>query len=296
MNAPQYATMDGREKYLFDLQGYLVIRGFLTSDEVESLNQALDANPGKRGAYGDPTAEFSGTPMEGIQSPFSRFGGLLEWDRPWCLPFRNLLAHPRLIPYLNTMMGRGWRLDHEAAVVTSEIGCEGLPFHASGNYKLVPSRYYAYQNGMMRGGLTVCQFFLSDVNPGDGGLTLVPGSHKANFLWPMHVRLHEADQEIYRTPVLRAGDVVIFNEATTHGTLPWKGSQERRTVLYRYIPKHLQYVDGYYATEKPGWMSELTEAQQAVLERPYIYHRPLIEDDGETIVKPQEEEDWDIPP
>ena len=32
----------------------------------------------------------------------------------------------------------------------------------------------------------------------------------------------------------------------------------------------------------PEWVSELTEAQQAVLEPPYIYHRPLIEADGTT--------------
>ena len=29
-----------------------------------------------------------------------------------------------------------------------------------------------------------------------------------------------------------------------------------------------------------NWVSELTEAQPAVLEPPYIYHRPLINDDG----------------
>ena len=181
-------------------------------------------------------------------------------------------------------------------MVTSVRGCEGLPFHASGNYKLVPSRFYAYQNGMMQSGLTVVQFFISDVGEDDGGLTLVPGSHKADFLWPKEIRLYEADHQIYSHPTLQAGDAIIFNEATTHGTLPWAGTHERRTVLYRYIPIHLQYVDGYYSVEKPNWMSELSDAQQAVLERPFIYHRPLIEDDGETIVHPQEEEDWDIPP
>jgi len=33
----------------------------------------------------------------------------------------------------------------------------------------------------------------------------------------------------------------------------------------------------------------LTEAQRSVLEPPYIYNRPLIEDDGETVVRPRRE-------
>lgn len=56
-----------------------------------------------------------------------------------------------------------------------------------------------------------------------------------------------------------------FNEATMHGTLPLKGNGERRSVLYRYSPKYLHFAGGTYKTEQPGWVSELTEAQQAVL-------------------------------
>ena len=36
--------MTEREKYLFDLQGFLVVRDFLTPEEVAALNEAVDAN------------------------------------------------------------------------------------------------------------------------------------------------------------------------------------------------------------------------------------------------------------
>jgi hypothetical protein len=42
----------------------------------------------------------------------------------------------------------------------------------------------------------------------------------------------------------------------------------------------------------PEWVGELTDAQQAVLEPPYIYHRPLIEDDGVTVVRPRREKNY----
>ena len=43
-----YATMSDREKYLFDLQGFIVIKGMLSSAEIKALNEALDANHDRR--------------------------------------------------------------------------------------------------------------------------------------------------------------------------------------------------------------------------------------------------------
>jgi hypothetical protein len=291
-NQSTYATMSEREQYLYDLQGFLVVRGFLSDEEVSQLNLSLDANADHRGEYGPPnlySGDWCNRPMEGQHAPFRHYAGMLTWDVPWCRPFRDLLAHQKLIPYLNTMFGRGWKLDHGVDVLTSQAGCEGLKLHGSGNVSFNGSRFYTYQNGDMRNGLIVCQYYLTDADPGDGGLCVIPGSHKANFDCPDPILSYEEDIEaVYQIPV-RAGDLVMFNEATTHGTLPWRGPGERRTALYRYSPKYLHYAGGVYETALPDWVAELTEAQRAVLEPPYIYHRPLIEDDGVSLVSPRRE-------
>ena len=36
--------MNDTEKFLFDLQGYIVVPGFLSPDEVSALNDAFEAN------------------------------------------------------------------------------------------------------------------------------------------------------------------------------------------------------------------------------------------------------------
>ena len=283
-----FATISDREKYLFDLQGFLVVRDFLTPTEVETLNEAVDANRDKR-IDRERRDQGDGKIIQGEFAPFYQQMGALSWEHPWCRPFRNLLAHPKVIPYLNTLMGRGWKVDHEVEVLTAKAGCQGLPLHGEGNLNFNGSRFYQYQNGRMRCGLIVLQYYLRDVNPGDGGLCVVPGSHKANYPLPEDIQMGDAEQEIvYQIPA-KAGDLVIFNEATTHGTMPWKGKGERRLAFYRYTPKYLHYHGGYYETYLPGWVSELTEAQQAVLDPPYIYHRPLIEDDGIGVVRPRRE-------
>ena len=116
---------------------------------------------------------------------------------------------------------------------------------------------------------------------------MIPGSHKAKFPLPVPIRNWEQHREIVYNIPAKAGDMVIFNEATLHGTLPWTAEHERRSLLYRYSPKYLHFAGGTYETSQPAWVSELSEAQQAVLEPPYIYNRPLIEENGETVIRPR---------
>ena len=210
----EFVTMNDREKYLFDLQGFLVVRDFLSNTEVSVLNQAIDANPDKR--FEHPRADLDGTPLDGEFGPFWHYDGMLTWPDPWCQPFRHLLAHPKVIPYLNTLLGRGWKLDHSVDILTATTGCQGMGIHGSGNVTFNGSRFYAYQNNRMRCGLIVCEYYLTDVNPGDGGLCVIPGSHKANFPCPDDIRMWETNQEIVFSISAKAGDLVIFNEAK-----PW---------------------------------------------------------------------------
>src|SRR5207249_9231124 len=102
--------MTDREKYLFDIQGFLHVREFLTREEVARLNEAIDANREKmtdrEGTYLGNSTTLAGESKRGV------LYGMMEWGHPWCDPFREMLAHPKAIPYLDTMLGRGWRLDH----------------------------------------------------------------------------------------------------------------------------------------------------------------------------------------
>ena len=274
--------MNDTEKFLFDLQGFLKVPNFLSDAEVQTLNDSFDANEAKRTEDGNhnTAADLDGERRRGF------FSGMLEWEKPHSLPFRELLAHKKLSPYLNTLFGRGWKMDHSPFMLCGGKGAEGLIIHGATSRHFHGAMYYEYANDQMRCGMIVCQFQLADVNEGDGGLCVVPGSHKANFPVPKEVRDWEAHREITYNLPCKAGDMVIFNEATLHGTLPWQGEHERRSLLYRYSPKYLHFAGGSYETSQPEWVSELTEAQQAVLEPPYIYNRPLIEEDGETVVRP----------
>lgn len=279
--------MTQREKYLYDLQGYLIVREFLTPAEVDELNAAIDAHSDQIVEAAD--GELSGSTTLVGERKRTNLAGFLTWPHPYCDPFRTLLAHPRLVPYLNEMLGRGWRMDHWPQLFHAWKGAEGLVLHGLGQSTFVGTAYYAYANGTMRSGMVALEYMLTDVNEGDGGFCIIPGSHKGNYSCPEEIKRWEVDQEVVHCPPCKAGDLVIFNEAAVHGTLPWTADHERRALQYRYSPKYLNWSStGGFESYLPDWAEELTEEQRAVLLPPYAYDRPLIQDEG-GLVQPRAE-------
>lgn len=87
---------------------------------------------------------------------------------------------------------------------------------------------------------------LAPVSPGQGGFGCLPGSHRDDApplpthdgwrkpghwatpeqrgpLWPQDVPVHRIEAEL--------GDAIVFTEKLVHGTLPWAGGGERRTIF-----------------------------------------------------------------
>src|SRR5262249_12568265 len=203
---------------LFDLQGFLVVDEVLTAAEVARLNAAID-----RRTDGVPGRDGSD----------ARVYGFLAWEEPL---FRDLIDHPRMLPYLKALLGEAFRLDHEYGMYMGP-GIKGLNLHGGGTpYR--PDQFYQCRDGQIHNGLTVLSYALTDARPGDGGCCPEPGSHKANFPCPPEVRRFEINPGCVVHVPIRAGSALIFTEALTHGTLDWAAPYERRALLYKYSPAH----------------------------------------------------------
>ena len=119
------------EKYLFDLQGYIVLEGVLSEAEVARANEAVDRHAdGIRERTGELSLSGDSTALKGITGR-GDLGGLLGWEKPWCDPFREMLVHPRVAACLNVVLGPGWRLDHNAGLISMRKGAEGHVLHGS---------------------------------------------------------------------------------------------------------------------------------------------------------------------
>ncbi len=239
---------DDEQRYLFDLQGWITVPDALDPALVAALNAEFDR---RIAAAVPPDANAW------------RFGDILDWGPDWL----GLIDNEAVIDVLEGILGAGFRLDHDYAdVIRRGKGPIGTVLHG-GATPFDPGQSYQVRDGQIRSGLVVVAYNLRDVNPGDGGFAGVAGSHKANFALPE--AWHELDVDPPRpfvTPVTGpAGTAVIFTEALSHGTLPWRGAGERRTAFFKYNPHPIAWSGRFYDRERyPG----LTERQRAILEPP----------------------------
>ena len=240
--------MTGEEKFQVDLEGYLIIKNVLTADAVAEMNDIIN------------NTERQGPPSL------------------WGEPFKRLIDHPKILPYLLDLLGPNVRLDHDYAIFMN--GSErrgGLHGGEDGGRPGGPEgdHWYKYRDGIMRNGLCVMTFNLADAPAGAGGFACIPGSHKSNFLTeiPSEVRRFERPAHYVAQPALKAGDVLFFTEALVHGTMPWTAGHQRRALLYKYSPGHSSWAGHYYDISK---YEGLTEQQKRMLLPPSIGSRPRV--------------------
>ena len=101
--------MDETEKYLFEVHGYLVIKEVLTPEQLAAANLAVDRHADQIQLRPNDLANESQT-LKGTMGR-GDLGGMLTWEKPYCEVFREVMVHPRLTPYLETVLGAGFRLE-----------------------------------------------------------------------------------------------------------------------------------------------------------------------------------------
>jgi hypothetical protein len=178
------------ERYLFDLNGFLIIRGVLSSEEVEEANRAIDRHADEMVERSDDELRNAkvGSRFFGKGPGRMDLGRCLEWGGKDSKVFQSILAHPRLVPIYHGILGKGYRMDHLPMVLAQNIGSEGFQLHGgtvdctSGEYN--PHLAYHYHHGNIRSALLGVNVILRDHNAGDGGFCIVPGSHKSNLKMP----------------------------------------------------------------------------------------------------------------
>jgi len=298
--------MSDDEKYLFDLNGYIILRGVFTPEEVAEANASIDRHLDQMMERIDPELRNTKAgPLRGDESKGRKdLGGILEWGDDSKI-FKRVLAHERLVPYQTALLGKGFRMDHMPFVIAQDEGAEGFHLHGgtvdcqSGVY--APYLAYSCVAGQMHTQLLGCSLVLTDHNRGDGGFCVVRGSHKSNFRAPPGMVHGTSHSEFVEQPVTAAGDVILFSEGTVHGALPWRGRTQRRIALFRFAPAFMAYGRSYMNEQGGKWpegMYEgLTDAQAAILEAPYANRldRPNIEGDGSVVVTSRNEKkkQWD---
>ena len=244
------------EKFRFDLQGFLIIPSVLTQQECAALSQLCDTH----------------WPRQRDDDLFRRTEAISRWGQP----FLDLMDHATVLPYLHALIGPRVRADHDYCIFM-QPGAQGQDIHG-GPMRYESDHWYHYHDGVVRNGLTVATWVLTDAQPGDGGFICIPGSHKTNFIQsvPKAVLRQEHRPDYVIQPELRAGDVLIFTEALIHGTAPWLGKEERRALLFKYSPPHSSWAKVPYSLDH---YPNATPQQQRLMAPPSVEdHAKVVAD------------------
>jgi hypothetical protein len=245
------------EEYLFDLQGFIVLRGALSKEEVQACNDTIDRIPRatpRNGWWGhvhrEDHPEHRGISYQQIYESGPAF--------------ERLIDHPSWINYVSLFVGGHDTFDwHHGPLFIDENFVnlrgpgESIPLHSGGHTGTLRTQFH-YYNGRFHCGQVNILLGLSNIGPGDGATMVIPGSHKANIKHPQfggaevwaEGKGSSADGVAGAIEVhLAAGDAILFVDATCHGSARRVNSGDRRTCVFRYGPSWGNFRWGYEPSE-----------------------------------------------
>ena len=264
--------------YLFDLQGYLVLKNAIKKDDLRELNRWVDdhwsyvegssqpQDPTPNGGWIGHVEMHSYNKNDGVN-----FQNIVEGGPV----FERLIDYPSWFPlakkYINPVNGISI---HENFLNVRGSGGH-LYIHCGGHVPMSYLTFRQHNTGEWMVGQINVLMALQDIGPGDGATVLVPGSHKSTEIHPRleiegkgQVTAHHDEaagvsmgtQEMY----LEAGDVLFFTDAITHGSAERVNPGYRRVVIYRYSPRYLRTRFNYQLSE--GLLSRLTAERKQVMQ------------------------------
>jgi glutamate-1-semialdehyde 2,1-aminomutase len=220
-NAKKDANMEGR-KQAFERDGFAVIRGLFSPDEVAAFKQeirrVLEAARSR--------AKERGEPVEAV-GHHGVFVGLAA-NSP---VFREAARDPRLLDALEPVLGPNIEFLSDKVVFKTAEQDFGTPWHQD----------WPYWKGAHKVSVWIA---LDPATPENGCLKLLPGSHQAEALhdgdasdgkgFGHRLRPGAVDESRAVVVPCAPGDAVIFHDRTLHASFPNTTGQDRWALISTY--------------------------------------------------------------
>jgi hypothetical protein len=257
--------------YLFDLNGYLIIKGAVAQRDLDEMNAWVDAHwdyvDAKRRMGRDESGAWIGNIETHTYSGADgcNFQNIVEAGPA----FRKLIDHPAWISHIRRWVNpvNGLSIHENLLNVRGAGGYIGI--HSGGAHPISYMTFRQANTGEWMVGQVNVITALQDIGPGDGPTTIVPGSHKSALKHP------QLTETVYRSDAaageqvgmielyLDAGDTLLFTDAITHGSAARTNAGFRRMVLYRYSPALLRSRFEYVPSDE--LLSSLSDEQRKII-------------------------------
>jgi hypothetical protein len=263
------------QDYVFDLNGFIVLEQAVSPEDLRSMNAWVDDHQ----AYVEQPKNDDGTPrwigrvetQSYGQEDGVNFQNIVDGGDV----FERLIDHPEWIELVRKYIAPNNGLGiHENFLNVRGKGGH-LYIHSGGHF---PRQYFTFRNhntGEWMVGMINVLIALEDIGLGDGGTVLIPGSHKVT---EVHPRLEVEGEKVgslndgrlagtatgMREVHLKAGDALFFTDAITHGSSERTNEGHRRSVIFRYTPRHTR--TRFNIEQSQELIDRLTDERRSILE------------------------------
>lgn len=260
--------LSNREDYLFDLRGYRVLRGAVNPRQLSSINGWLDALPNLS------VGQWLGRVEAHIYSSGHNdinYQNVIEAGPV----FEELIDSPAWIDDVRRYVhpANGLAMYENFINVRGPGGYIGI--HSGGHLPTIFTSFRHRTNQWMVGQINVL-IALTDIGPGDGGTTLVPGSHKSDLVHPVLLEGSTDEHHVYKDDGaagdadgmvefhLKAGDALLFSDGVCHGSAARVNQGQRRVMIYRYTPNYM--LPRFNYEPSPEFLARLTESRRRIVQ------------------------------
>lgn len=233
------------EEFLFDLNGFIIVRQAVDPAALAAGNATLDRLqslvPGQWSGHVHAHEYYAKTGLNLQQ--------IYEAGEPW----EALIDHPAYIGKVHAFVGSEGTFDavHGPLFIDECLANlrgpgEGIGLHSGGTSASTRTRtLYRVQDGKFHCSQVNVLIAWQDIGPGDGATMVVPASHKSAFSHPQ-TRANKQRQQQAGEPEsaegltgaievhLAAGDALIFTDHIMHGSAARRNPGQRRISVYRY--------------------------------------------------------------
>jgi hypothetical protein len=255
------------QRFQFDSAGYVLLKGVLAPDEVESCKQALLR------MKQEPDVESKGIYRQSRVDHHVVMGNLVAYD-PALLCYAT---HPNLIPLVEDVVGGSVRLEETEAIINSRDPEDSDDLFKS--KRVHPTEFHRgttatwgsyYEQDRFHCLFVKTLAYLTDVGPDDGGTAVIPGSHRMN--WPKDDMIAAAmeDDDLIHQVEASAGDVLLFPESLIHSTTRIRSDRERIILVSGYTPPMLREWPGNEVS--PAFLETLPEETRKIVSGSESWH------------------------
>jgi phytanoyl-CoA hydroxylase len=240
MSSTSAASLDQEQLSFYNREGYLIVRGLWTQEEVQALKQVVD------------TLAEAGTPIPGYWEP------LVDPKNPDPLKRYPRMLHIHRYEPIGMKMMLDRRIhDVVAGLINDEpIACQSMlyfkPPGSRGQAFHQDNFYLAVKPGTCLAAWTA----IDPATPQNGGLWIVPKTQEMELRCPQEADGSKSFVNNYVPPppgtqpvaaTLDPGDVLFFNGSVIHGSQPNSHpTMWRRSFICHYMPKSAESIWEWY--------------------------------------------------